>query len=140
MKKYFYLLTILVLLLQSGLASTYGATTQEGGDEPLAPTYPIHYVKPLATGTEDCSSWANACGLQTAFGAAVSGDEIWVQAGTYKPTAGTDRAETFALKSGVAIYGGFLGTETGREQRDWAANVTTLSGDIGTVGDSADNS
>ncbi len=44
---------------------------------------------------------------------------------------GTDRTISFELKNGVAIYGGFAGTETLRTQRNPATNVTVLSGDIG---------
>jgi hypothetical protein len=51
----------------------------------------VRYAKPAAGGTGDCLSWANACTLQTALTGAVSGDEIWAMAGTYKPTTGTDR-------------------------------------------------
>lgn len=94
---------------------------------------PVHaagilYVAP--DGSRDCSDWANACSLQAALANAVSGDEIWVQAGTYKPTTDTDRAATFQLKSGVAVYGGFAGTESARDQRNFGINVTTLSGDL----------
>jgi len=85
MKKCFYLLTLLALLLQPGVSMLRSASAQEGVAEPQAPADVTLYVKPLATGAGNCSSWANACGLQTALGAAVSGDEIWVQAGTYKP-------------------------------------------------------
>jgi hypothetical protein len=77
--------------------------------------------------------------LQTALGQAFYGDEIWVATGTYKPTTGSDRAATFSLPDGVGVYGGFVGTETARHQRDWATNVTTLNGDIGTIGNSSDN-
>jgi hypothetical protein len=76
-------------------------------------------------------TWANGCDLQYALTTvAASGDEIWVVQGTYKPTAATDRAATFQLRNGVAVYGGFAGTETSRDQRDWENRVTTLSGDL----------
>jgi Tol biopolymer transport system component len=104
---------------------------------------PIVY-RVTSTGVSDpaCgSSWSNPCDLQyTLTTLASAGDELWVAAGTYKPTTGTDRALSFILKDGVAIYGGFSGTELLRAQRDPATNITTLSGDIGVTGDHGDNS
>jgi predicted outer membrane repeat protein len=100
----------------------------------------VLYVQPSGLDSGGCNSWGNACTLQYALGLAVSGDEIWVSAGTYHPTGGTDRSISFGLISGVGVYGGFNGTESAREDRDPSANVTILSGDIGTIGNSADNS
>lgn len=101
----------------------------------------IRYVDRDAVGANDGSSWANAfTDLQAALAAASNGDEIWVAAGVYAPTTTGDRTVSFAMKNGVGIYGGFAGTETLRSQRNWTSNVTTLSGDIGTAGDAADNS
>src|SRR5215467_7671642 len=98
----------------------------------------VRCVKPVPSGS---GCWATAfTDLQPALAASNSGDEIWVATGTYKPTATTDRTISFAMKDGVAIYGGFNGTETTRSQRDPVANVVTLSGDIGTAGFSGDNS
>jgi hypothetical protein len=92
---------------------------------------PTLYAKPAASGSNDCSSWANACTLQSALGSATSGNQIWVAAGLHKPTTSTtDRAATFQLKSGVAVYGGFDGSETALSQRDPSEHVTILSGDI----------
>ena len=76
----------------------------------------------------NCDSWANACTLQRALAVAVSGDEIWVKAGVHHP--GSNRTDTFTLKNGVAIYGGFAGKENSRNQRNWQTNLTILSGDI----------
>jgi hypothetical protein len=93
----------------------------------------IRYAAPSTVGNADCSSWANACTLQTALSGAVSGDEIWVKQGVHYPdTSGLSdpRTATFTLKNGVAVYGGFAGTETSRDQRNWQANLTILSGDI----------
>lgn len=47
----------------------------------------ILYAAPTAQGSGDCSSWTNACALQTALAQAVSGDEIWVKAGVHYPGA-----------------------------------------------------
>ena len=88
----------------------------------------VLYAAPVAQGAGDCLSWANACTLQTALGLATSGNEVWVQAGAHFP--GSAQTDTFALKTGVAMYGGFAGDETTREERDWEANLTILSGDI----------
>ena len=88
------------------------------------------YAKPSASGAGDCSSWDNACILQTALTNALNGDEIWVAAGISKPTTGINRNTTFQLKDKVAIYGGFAGTETARSQRDYLHNITILSGDL----------
>jgi len=65
--------------------------------------------------------------------------EIWVAAGTYLPTTGTDRTKSFQLVPSVALYGGFVGNELARAERNIAFNVTTLSGEIGTP-DWSDNS
>ncbi|VGO15680.1 hypothetical protein PDESU_04265 [Pontiella desulfatans] len=95
------------------------------------------------TGTEDGASWATAFNtVQEGIDAAeTAGDpEVWVAAGTYAPTGGTLRRTTILLKSNIAVYGGFDGTETDRSMRDWIANPTILSGNIGDPGLATDNS
>ncbi len=99
------------------------------------------YVNDDASGSNDGTSWADAyLDLQSALTSATSGDEIWVAAGTYVPTTDTDRTATFQLKSGVAIYAGFAGTESTVSERLWETNTAILSGDIGAQGDDTDNS
>jgi len=93
---------------------------------------------PAACG--DLPDWSNPCDLQYALSIALSGHELWVQQGTYKPTTGSDRNASFVLKNGVAIYGGFKGNEYLVDQRNPAVYLTTLSGDIGTLYDNTDNS
>ncbi len=99
----------------------------------------IIYVKYNAIGAGTGASWTDAYpSLQSALGAAASGDQIWVAKGTYRP--GTTRSASFLLRNGVAIYGGFVGTEASLGQRNPAVNVTILSGDIGEPGTVTDNS
>jgi len=99
----------------------------------------IHVDASLSGG--DGISWATAYGdLQDALSTAMTGDEIWVKNGTYFPTSGTDRNVYFQVPSGVKLYGGFVGTETSLAAWNPAASTTILSGDIGTPGDSGDNS
>uniref|UniRef100_UPI0037C0A5A9 hypothetical protein n=1 Tax=Arenimonas sp. TaxID=1872635 RepID=UPI0037C0A5A9 len=81
----------------------------------------IRYVKPTATGSGDGSSWANAsANLQAMINASAANDEVWVAAGTYRPTQdpfgnsspADPRDRTFYLKDGVKLYGGFAATGT----------------------------
>ncbi len=79
----------------------------------------------------DGGSWETAyADLQDALGAAVSGDEIWVAKGIYKPTTASDTAARFEPVDGVGMYGGFTGNESSRNERDYANNKTYLSGDL----------
>ncbi|MFY9552971.1 MAG: right-handed parallel beta-helix repeat-containing protein [Thermoanaerobaculia bacterium] len=101
----------------------------------------VIYVNAAATGANNGSSWADAyTTLPPALSAAAANDEIWVAQAAYKPTATADRTLSLVLKNGVSVYGGFVGNETQRAQRDPVAHVTTLSGDIGTPGVATDNS
>ena len=110
---------------------TPSTSTNTATRTPTRPAPILIYVKWNAGGANNGTSWTNAyTDLQSALAYAASGDEIWVAAGTYKPTTGTDRLATFRLKSGVALYGGFTGNETGRGQRNLLTNVTILSGDL----------
>ncbi len=101
-------------------------------------THPI-YVQEGKTG--DGSSWADAFGtVQEALSIAVESDQIWIAAGTYKPSETTERFISYELKESIKLYGGFDGTEEKLEERDWIKNKTILSGDIGEEGQFSDNS
>lgn len=103
----------------------------------------IIYVNADAALGGDGTSWGNSYKyLQDALDEANSNGtdnyEIWVMEGVYYPDEDSDGdhasdavTETFRLNyNNVQIYGGFQGGETAREQRDWKANLTVLSGDI----------
>lgn len=138
MKKPLAILLVLVLAGSFAFFSAHSGSAAPG----LAPTHSepeILFVLPGGT-SATCSSWADACELQAAIGLAQAGDEIWVGSGTYKPTTDANRAASFVLKAGVAVYGGFAGTETSRDQRNWVTNETILSGEIGDPNQTNDNS
>jgi len=97
----------------------------------------IYYVDVDARGANDGSSWADAYSyLQDALAAALSGDEIRVAQGIYKPDQGIgitpgDRTATFQLKNGVTIKGGYAGFgEPDPNDRDIDLYETILSGDL----------
>lgn len=105
------------------------------------PAQSRYYVNLSATGAQTGISWTDAfADLQPAIAAASVGDTIWVAVGTYKPTGTADRSVSFVLKDGVALYGGFDGSETTLEARNIETNKTILSGDIGAPGLASDNS
>ncbi|HEY3268395.1 MAG TPA: right-handed parallel beta-helix repeat-containing protein, partial [Armatimonadota bacterium] len=80
--------------------------------------YVSHQVEPPSP---DGLSWATAFPtVQQGIDAAQPGDEVWVAAGTYP--------ENITLKSGVALYGGFMGNERSRDPRDPSVNISLLDG------------
>ncbi len=101
-------------------------------------TQPVRAFSPIFVDADaptggDGLTWATAFNdLQEAINIAVAGEEIWVAAGTYHPVylliEENLSSASFILKNGVAVYGGFNGTETSLSQRNWTTNVTTLSG------------
>lgn len=92
------------------------------------------HVRQNAGGANDGSSWQNAFpDLQDALIAAQPGDSIWVAEGTYYPTSASDRTISFRVKSGVRLFGGFSGSETNLNERDWEAHPVILSGAIGSI-------
>ncbi len=105
-------------------------------------TNTVRYVKPVASGNGDGSSWGNASGdLQAVLNISSNEDYIFIAGGIYKPNRKpnatevitlNDRDNAFVINNNVKIYGGFAGTETTIEERDLAnpANNTILSGDF----------
>ena len=100
----------------------------------------VVYVDVDAFGANDGTSWADAFaelqpGIALAQTTVAEGDEIdtcqiWVAEGTYY--AYVDAPEdTFLAPTDVELYGGFAGGESALDQRNWAANVTVLSGHDG---------
>ncbi|MCC5943028.1 MAG: T9SS type A sorting domain-containing protein [Balneolaceae bacterium] len=102
-----------------------------------------------AGGNKSGNSWANAIPeLRDALAWAQDWDavedgtlQIWVAAGLYTPVEPADsenvtteeRQATFGLLNNVEIYGGFAGVEPSGfdlTERDFATNLTILSGDI----------
>jgi hypothetical protein len=84
------------------------------------------YVQAVGNDANDGLTWATAKKtVQAGLNTASSGDEVWVAAGTY--------IERLTLKLGAALYGGFAGTETALDQRDWKLHETTLNGNRGKV-------
>lgn len=83
----------------------------------------IRYVKQGGTG--DGSSWKNASGdLQKMIDELAAVDapgEVWVAAGTYRPTTqiieGVQYAASFRMRDGIDVYGGFAGGETSKADR-----------------------
>ena len=104
----------------------------------------IIYVDADAAGANNGSSWTNAHNyLQDALLSAVTGDEIRIAQGTYKPdqdsaaTSG-DRTAAFQLVSDVIVQGGYAGFgEPNPDARDVGLYETILSGDL--AGDDGPN-
>lgn len=129
MKRSIYFCLIICLLLQGSLHAT------------------VRYVK--ASGTGNGSSWSNASNdLQLMIDSSNTGDEVWVAGGNYKPVrlatntatvSLNNRQNAFVMKSGVKVYGGFLGSGPFGNLRAPDLYVTELDGDIGSLNNTSDN-
>ncbi len=111
----------------------------------------VIFVNDDAAGSNDGTGWTDAfTTLQAALDNAVSGDQIWIAAGTYYPTSSygmssnNNRLLHFRMKEHVQIYGGFAGYEDPASfdinSRNFNLYTTILSGDVDIRGRETDNS
>jgi hypothetical protein len=79
------------------------------------------YVKP----GDGSAAWADKslvyASIAEAIAVAEAGDEIWVAQGAYSTPS------TLSWKSGVNVYGGFIGNETDKAQRSRDALLTVVT-------------
>ncbi|MGJ1344625.1 beta strand repeat-containing protein, partial [Sphingobacterium spiritivorum] len=84
------------------------------------------YVTPSGAGNKNGNSWANASdNLQLMINNSSANDQVWVAKGQYQPSIGN----SFAMKNGVKIYGGF--PDAGNPvlaDRNWRVYTSTLRG------------
>jgi predicted outer membrane repeat protein len=126
MKKIRTLLSVILLA-----AACLGAWPALGPGGAKAGKPVVLRVAEDGVGERGCGGdWKSPCSLVYALKALP--DQIWVKAGTYLPvsTNSDPRYARFELPNGVAVYGGFGGSETELGQRDWVKNLTILSGDL----------
>jgi len=82
----------------------------------------------------DGLTWSTAYpNLSSGLAAAGHGDEVWVAAGRYLPFGAQlgvslDQSAPFEIPAGVAVYGGFSGTENERRARNLTAYSTVIAG------------
>jgi hypothetical protein len=128
----------------AGTARISGGTVDIGAYEGDGCLMSALYVNKAVGASGDGQSWGSAFKeLSEAMDVAAtcgSVQSIWVAAGNYKPTSGTDRTVSFNLRNNLSILGGFAGGEGSASQRNTSANQTILSGDIGSTGIASDNS
>jgi predicted outer membrane repeat protein len=114
----------------------------EGWAGPGCSTCVFYVDRKFGVDTNDGRSWSKPkFTLQAGIDAAWidgGGCNVWVAQGTYLPTSkpvasGDETTATLFLRSGIPVYGGFNGTEYLLEARDVAANVTVISGEIGST-------
>ena len=102
----------------------------------------VYRVNGSAAASGDGGSWSaplDEAGFAAALSGAASGDEFWIAKGVYRPAipasadavSTVEQGKSFTLGDGVALYGGFVGSETAREQRDPDKHCVVLTGDLG---------
>ncbi len=128
----------------AGYARLVGSALDLGAYETLSSQCPddgVVHVDLQATEPADGLTWGSAfTDLHDALRLSEP-CQIWVAKGTYLPTDDpNDRQASFTIdQDGLALYGGFAGSEISLEARDWETNETVLSGDINASGELSGN-
>ncbi|MBW7846214.1 MAG: hypothetical protein H3C45_11340, partial [Bacteroidia bacterium] len=140
------LFTLFILFFTNGAFAQFSTDTNK-----------ILYVDSAVVGGNGSGdSWANAAvSLADALSWARTNETNWasdslriyVAKGTYLPKYKADdntwsannRDNAFVMIKNVQVYGGFPNGGSAFAARDWNANPTVMSGDIGTLGNTADN-
>jgi hypothetical protein len=104
-----------------------GADESDGRTWTATPT--IIRVAPDGDDGNDGATWQSPKRtIQAAVdAAAVTGGEVWARKGEYADATATPRNGSVVLPASVGIYGGFAGTETTRNERNWTEQTTTLA-------------
>ncbi|PLX06795.1 MAG: hypothetical protein C0596_13910 [Marinilabiliales bacterium] len=96
----------------------------------------VYYVDGSVTSSGSGTSWGTAFKtIQEGINAAESSlsdpssetAQVWVKEGTYYIYSSSED-NTIEMLEGVEVYGGFDGTETQLDQRDYVTNVCTIDG------------
>lgn len=88
----------------------------------------VVFISANASGNNDGTSWTDAYNdINNALSITATNKEVWVTAGTYKPSS--TRTSSITVNANTQIYGGFSGNETQRNDRDFTQNITRFSGD-----------
>jgi len=132
-------------LTQAGRAGSAAGDAGEAGfggeaGAPVVPDCVLHVAAATGNDANQGQSWDHAVATVTRALALAGPDcEVWIAGGTYTPTSGTDRDARFRVPQGVALRGGFAGHERAASERDLAAPLPILTGNIGSLSDQTDN-
>lgn len=101
----------------------------------------VKYVKWNSPYNGPGNDWGHAYhSVQSGINAAVAGDEVWVAGATADQREANPSAGKYGrinLKNGVPVYGGFNGTESTRDARDWEINATIIDAELSGIAVSA---
>ncbi len=112
---------------QRGVARPQGPTCDIGAYEAEIVSRMCYVDLDATSGANSGESWEDAyLNLNSALASGCT--ETWVAEGAYTP--GPDPLDSFFIQPGIALYGGFSGTELNLEDRDWLDHPTILSGDL----------